>query len=181
MAIKTFSAGSVLTASDTNTYLANAGLVYVTQVTVGSGVSSVTVSNCFSSTYENYLVVFSGISGSVSNAPMGIQLNNSTGNVYSSNSAYMVYGSAGFNGYASGTTSKANLFWSDTTSDMNVAVKVFSPYLAKYTTFNTEGANQTIVYTSGAKCADGVSSTGFTLSGDTLTGGTISVYGYRKA
>jgi hypothetical protein len=29
MAIKTFTTGEVLTASDTNTYLANAGLVFV--------------------------------------------------------------------------------------------------------------------------------------------------------
>ena len=34
MAIKTFTTGEVLTASDTNTYLANAGLVYITSTAV---------------------------------------------------------------------------------------------------------------------------------------------------
>jgi hypothetical protein len=40
MAIKTFTTGEVLTASDTNTYLANSGLVYVKSQTIGSGVTA---------------------------------------------------------------------------------------------------------------------------------------------
>jgi hypothetical protein len=58
MAIKTFTAGSVLTASDTNTYLANAGLDYITEVLVTAGGSpTVTINNCFSATYDNYRIV----------------------------------------------------------------------------------------------------------------------------
>lgn len=53
MAIKTFTTGEVLTASDTNTYLANAGLVYVAQTTF-SAASTVQFTNCFNSTYRNY-------------------------------------------------------------------------------------------------------------------------------
>ena len=60
MAIKTFTTGEVLTASDTNTYLANSGLVYVTQTSVGTG-TTLTVSNCFTSTFDNYRIVFSGL------------------------------------------------------------------------------------------------------------------------
>jgi len=56
MAIKTFTTGDVLTASDTNTYLANSGLVYITQTTF-SGVVSTTVQSCFSGTYTNYVIV----------------------------------------------------------------------------------------------------------------------------
>ena len=59
MAVKTFTS-STLTASDTNTYLANAGLVYVTSVTGGTGVTTITVSNCFSSTYDAYRIVLTG-------------------------------------------------------------------------------------------------------------------------
>ena len=36
MAIKTFTTGEVLTAADTNTYLANSGLVYVASGTVAA-------------------------------------------------------------------------------------------------------------------------------------------------
>ena len=60
MAIKTFTTGEVLTASDTNTYLTNSGLVYIKQQTVGSGVASVTVSDAFSSTYDSYLIIDTG-------------------------------------------------------------------------------------------------------------------------
>jgi len=56
MAIKTFATGEVLTASDTNTYLANSGLVYVTNFT-GTNTAVVNVDNCFTSTYDNYLLV----------------------------------------------------------------------------------------------------------------------------
>ena len=35
MAVKTFSTGEVLTASDTNTYLNNGGLVYITSTIFG--------------------------------------------------------------------------------------------------------------------------------------------------
>jgi hypothetical protein len=65
MAIKTFTTGEVLTAADTNTYLANSGLVYVASTTVGTGVSSVTVSSAFNSTYDNYKIIYSGGVGSV--------------------------------------------------------------------------------------------------------------------
>jgi len=60
MAIKTFTTGEVLTASDTNTYLANSGLVYIKQQTVGNAVASVTVSDAFSSTYDNYKITYTG-------------------------------------------------------------------------------------------------------------------------
>ena len=55
MAIKTFTTGELLTASDTNTYLANSGLVYIT----GGALSSTAVNfvGCFTSTYTDYRIV----------------------------------------------------------------------------------------------------------------------------
>jgi hypothetical protein len=55
MAIKTFTTGELLTASDTNTYLANSGLVYV-----AGGPLSLTATNfagCFTSEYRDYRIV----------------------------------------------------------------------------------------------------------------------------
>jgi hypothetical protein len=60
MAIKTFTTGELLSSSDTNTYLANSGLVYVTSATIGTAVSSVAVANAFSATYDNYKIVAHG-------------------------------------------------------------------------------------------------------------------------
>lgn len=57
MAIKTFTSGEVLTASDTNTYLNNGGLVYITQGALTSSTAALTFNNVFSSTYDNYKIV----------------------------------------------------------------------------------------------------------------------------
>jgi hypothetical protein len=56
MAIKTFTTGEVLTAADTNTFLTNAGLVYVTQATFTTS-TAVQVNNVFTSTYPHYRVI----------------------------------------------------------------------------------------------------------------------------
>jgi hypothetical protein len=56
MAIKTFTAGSVLTAADTNTYLTNSGLVYISEAQAVS-TSVLNILGCFSLTYENYRII----------------------------------------------------------------------------------------------------------------------------
>lgn len=55
MAVKTFTTGEVLTASDTNTYLANSGLVYITSATPNGAVTT-DITNCFSSSFAFYMV-----------------------------------------------------------------------------------------------------------------------------
>jgi hypothetical protein len=83
MAIKTFTTGEVLTASDTNTYLANAGLVYITSTAVSG--STVTVSNCFDSTYDWYKVVLF-VTGTVTGSDINIRMrttSDDSGAVYS--------------------------------------------------------------------------------------------------
>ena len=57
MAIKTFTSGEVLTASNTNTYLANSGLVYVGDGTLSLTTSATNVTGVFSSTYKQYRVL----------------------------------------------------------------------------------------------------------------------------
>lgn len=56
MPIKTFSSGEVLTAADTNTYLTNSGLVYISEAQAVS-TSVLNILGCFSLTYENYRIV----------------------------------------------------------------------------------------------------------------------------
>jgi hypothetical protein len=58
MAIKTFTTGEVLTAADTNTYLANSGLVYIANGTLSLTTSATSVTGVFSSIYKNYRVLF---------------------------------------------------------------------------------------------------------------------------
>lgn len=67
MAIKTFTAGSILTASDTNTFLANSGLVFVQGGTLSLTTSATNVTAVFSSTYKNYRVLLNITARSTSN------------------------------------------------------------------------------------------------------------------
>lgn len=60
MAVKTFTTGEVLTAADTNTYLNNGGLVYITQgsFTGVTAAAPLAITQVFNSTYDNYRVQF---------------------------------------------------------------------------------------------------------------------------
>lgn len=183
MAVKTFTTGEVLTASDTNTYLANAGLVYVTSTTVGSAVSSVTVSNVFSSTYDNYRIMYTG--GNATNTGgLRFQLGSSTTNYY--NTVNYTLWSGG--GPTAVTNNNSLGYWQyagaiDSNSNAFMNIDVFEPFVARSTRFfgawvQVDSGGNTV----GLHRAN-TSYSGFTITLDagTISGGTITVYGYRKA
>jgi hypothetical protein len=181
MAVKTFAVGEVLTASDTNTYLNNGGLVYITSTTVGSAVSSVTISNCFSSTYDNYRIVYAGGTQSAQQRFSMVLGASATG--YYEGLWYV-----NFSGAATGSASTNNgSAWSyiagGNTSATGFIIDLQNPYLAMYTQMNCVGALQTAqaTWTQGIH-AVATSYTGFTITpqSSTVTGGTVTVYGYRK-
>ena len=185
MAIKTFTTGEVLTAADTNTYLANSGLVYITSATVGSGSNTVSVTNCFSSTYDNYKVIWTG---GVSAGGEALQLNLLPTSVTGWNTSYSQY--VAYNTYVGGTVglyTNAGTKWGfvgeiTTGNYTNINFEVYAPNLAQYT-----GLANNYIGQGGAGAGVGVHQiqsafTGFTISGATnFSGGTIRVYGYRKA
>jgi hypothetical protein len=103
MAIKTFTTGEVLTASDTNTYLANSGLVYVGQTTTGSAVTTITLDNIFTSTYNAYKIVMAG-GTSTAVTVCTMQLLNSSGSVV--NTEY--YETFVYSAYSGSTVLAAN-------------------------------------------------------------------------
>jgi hypothetical protein len=181
MAIKTFTTGEVLTASDTNTYLANSGLVYISSTTVGTAVSSVTVSSVFSSTYDSYRVLYTGGVKSTDGA-IGMTLSGVTTGYYES----FVYGN-----YAGTTVTNygvsAGASWTDVGGGYSGAALVdmtlYGPNLSLATNgfgvvrYSTYWGTATMLNTNTTQ------STGFTIScgAGTMTGGTIAVYGFRKA
>jgi hypothetical protein len=65
MAVKTFTS-TTLSSSDVNTYLANAGLDYITTGTV-NGTNRLNISSCFSSAYAAYRVTVSNLIHSTAN------------------------------------------------------------------------------------------------------------------
>ena len=182
MAIKTFTTGEVLTAADTNTYLANSGLVYVKSQTVGTGVTSVVVTNAFSSDYENYLVTYSGATnflGEVLRIQLGATTTGYYGNMMYANYASGAPASVGDSNTANWThcSGGVNYF-------TNLQVTIMQPFASATTSISSpyqDGSN------AGQKTGwlnNSTSYTGFTLivgNPYTITGGTITVYGYRKA
>lgn len=180
MAVKTFGT-EVLTSADTNTYLANSGLVYVTSATVGTGASTVAVSNCFSSTYDSYKIVYQG---GVANTTCHIVLY-----IGAANTAY--YGGLIYNTAAVATplgasdnNSSSFTYAAGGNSQLALAnIDCHNPFLAKYTLVNCWNMSFNNFGTYNGYLGNTTSYTGFTLvpSGATLTGGTVTVYGYRKA
>jgi hypothetical protein len=162
-----------------------AGLVLVKTQTIGSAVSSVSVSSAFSTTYDNYLIKVSGGVASIANEFI-LQLNGITTNVYYSGLLYGSY--SGSSPLWAGNNGASSFQWcgSNSTSTLDSHIELDSPFLAKGKTYRA-GIAQHIAGSSGGRsqgfCDSTASATGFTLAVNTgtITGGTVYVYGYRKA
>jgi hypothetical protein len=178
MAVKTFTTGEVLTAADTNTYLANAGLVHVKGQTVGTAVSTVTVTNAFSSTYDAYRIVYSGGSSSALQA-VALQMGTTNTNYY-----FVLY----YNTYGAAPTTLVNAVggsasWAYVGEMGNgnvICVDVYNPYATEYTKYTGQYVGS-VTGTTGGELRNTTSYTDFNLTvAGTITGGQINVYGYRK-
>jgi hypothetical protein len=179
MSVKTFTT-ETLTSADTNTYLANSGLVYVTSATVGTTVSSVTVSGAFSNTYDNYKITYAGGVGSNAVAISMILGASVTG--YYQGLQYVTYSTGNVSSTSNNNAASWGYIGEASPSMCAVDADVFSPFLAKFSTM-FGGYSGTVGGSLAGYHGVATSYTGFTLStaGNTMTGGTITVYGYRKA
>ena len=183
MAIKTFTTGEVLTAANTNEYLANSGLVFVKSQTIGAGVASVDITDAFSATYDNYLVTVTAVDASAVGPTARLTFGGVAGSAY--------YGSMyydRFTGLDTGTlrASAAAFMPSGIYGDSDEGtqtITIFNPFASKRTAFTSNyygggysGWASGMLYTT-------ASYTYFTLtmSTGTMTGGIVTVYGYRKA
>jgi len=182
MAVKTFTDNTSLPASDINSFLANSGLVYVKQQTIGSAVTSVLVSDAFSATYDNYKVIISG-GTSTTQDRMFMRMGTNT-------TAY--YGM-----YIYGAVSLASVFGANTNNgtdatyiggcDINclhLNVELTNPFLAKTTGMHgcmSIWSNNRGTGTYDHEVASSFTSFTIGAGSGTMTGGTIYVYGYRKA
>lgn len=181
MAVKTFTTGNVLTASDTNTYLANSGLVYITSATIGSGVSNATVSGAFSSTYDDYLITIEGGVGS-SNVEINCRLGSATTN-YKWSILYSTYLASSALAIANNASSYFQYVGRSTTSTLTATFQLRQPNLAKPTYCSCNYVAEDAAGVFNGILNDTTQYTAFTVAPTigTLTGGTITVYGYRKA
>jgi hypothetical protein len=161
------------------------GLTLVKTQTIGNAVGSVTVSDAFSATYDNYKI---SISGGVASATSILKttLGASAASYSGSTIYYSATGSSTSPGTPGGLSSTTDgYYWSGsgTTNSLIYNVEVQNPFLAKYTFFQgswydiSQGA-----FSFGAHSV-ATSYTAFTLTPNTgtLTGGTIRVYGYANS
>lgn len=190
MAVKTFTTGEVLTSSDTNTYLANAGLVYVTSVNVGSSaVSTLQMANIFSSTYDAYRLILTG--GTANSAlAFGVQLGTgSAGSMTLSTTGYywnLIYQSYTGGGIGLLSASNGSSFpYSGTasTNHQQFEFEITAPYLAKYTSIRAlfDSTTESGQHTGLHQVASSYTGISISVSPNTITNGTCTVYGYRKA
>jgi hypothetical protein len=180
MTYPVFASGDVLQAADMNAV----GLWLVKSQTIGSAVSTVTVSDAFSTNYDNYKIIVSGGVGST------------TGNLRLTFGATTSgYGDASMgNTLASGTFAGGNneyntasyiVAGSFTSNVISADIEVQNPFTAKNTIIyarHLEAVAGGNVKHIGGVLANTTSYTAFTFttSTGTITGGTIKVYGYRN-
>lgn len=183
MAVKTFTTGEVLTAADTNTYLNNGGLVYISGTTIGTTVSSVVVSNCFSSTYDNYRIVID-INSQSADGYARIQYNNDTTANYYDSEMEMGYAATTVTGVNAQAQTVARIGrYVSALAEAHISLDVFTPYASKRTWAHGQSSAPGYFWTTSHQSATTNSNTGFTLSPSTgtWTGGIVRVYGYRQA
>lgn len=160
------------------------GLTLIKTQTIGTTVSSVTVSDAFSTTYENYKITISGGVGST-DASIGLQMGATTSGYYASLSA-VTYSSAAALTRSDNNAAKWTRAGGVNTGAISMNLDIFNPFTAHNTLMF---GNKVDTGTGGASGAmngflnNTTSYTAFTISPDagTLTGGTIRVYGYANS
>jgi hypothetical protein len=171
-------------AIDATVFGLGTGLKLIKTQAIGTAVSSVTVTNAFSTTYENYKILISMGVGSAGDASLSLQLGSNTAGYYMA-AAYVKYSTSAVTGAA--TNNGSNWFRACHLSTGGVVgnIDIMSPFLTKFTSF----ASDNIQFLTGGEYAkqggwhnSATSFTDFTLTPNTgtITGGTIYVYGYEK-
>jgi hypothetical protein len=159
----------------------NSALVLIKTQTIGTTVSSVTVSDVFSSTYDAYKILITG-GASSAQFSMNFKLGSSTTGYYQGIAA-VNYSTATVGGRANSNDSSWTRAGTGNSNGLQLIMDITNPFLAKYTYFSSAVAyNDESGQTNGFH---GVASsfTDFTItpSTGTLTGGTIRVYGYTNS
>jgi hypothetical protein len=191
MAVKSnFTDGTALPASDINTYLTNSGLVYITEANP-SAVSSVSINNCFSATFNAYRIVwiptaYSSTTGCETNMRLRVGgTDNSSSNYIRARWYYGAGGASGTDGGAS-----TNTLWplaDSNTPFQPMSLDLYSPFQSVRTSVGSKAVSLQLGTTLFGIESVGVTTVttsydGFTWfpANGTFTG-KLLVYGYRQA
>jgi len=162
------------------------GLTFIKSQTIGSSVSSITVNDAFSTTYDNYLITIIGGSASANNADINIKFGAATTG-YKFTGIYMLTTASTVNSFASNSTGSIACGGASA-NGMASNVYVMSPFLSARTAVISQTApthSDMFRQEYAGFLDDATSYTSFIIAiaggGQTLTGGTIRVYGYQKS
>jgi hypothetical protein len=156
------------------------GMDLIKTQTIGSAVSSVTVSDVFSNTYDAYKITIAGGAGSSANTGIRMTMGSTATGYYFGIPLAIYSGGA----YASLLGSNATSWevGSVNVASLNLNMELIDPFATKTTKMFTKVAKDTSGGSGSGFLDNTISYTAFTLtpSAGTLTGGIISVYGYAK-
>ena len=152
-------------------------------VTVGSTVSVVTVTDAFSSSYDNYRIVMYG-----SQSSSGTDLRFALGNSATGSAYYGSYYYDAYTGGGTGTARQSNATFAyiggiaSTNNEQSLSFDIFRPQLAQRTSLHGQAYGNGYSFWFSFTNASTTQFTSFSISntGGTITGGTIRVYGYRN-
>jgi hypothetical protein len=165
-------------------WVAPSGLEFIKSQTVGTAVGSVPVTDAFSATYDQYKIVLSGGTSS-GNLSLNLKLGAAT-NGHNTQIFFSQWISTSGSPTLNGGTNAANFTFAGSTraTGLQMSLDILNPFAAMPTHVWGPGDSNasTACLFNGLHTAN-TSFTGFTISAvsGTMTGGTISVYGYRKA
>jgi|LakMenEpi03Aug12_release.lakeMendotaPanAssembly.Ray.scaffolds.fasta_scaffold582083_1 hypothetical protein len=186
MAIKTFTTGEVLTASDTNTFLANSGLVYVGSVTATN--TTIALDNVFTTTFDSYKVVITTTNCNLTGTTL-FRFRASGSPIATANYFYggtVYFYNAAPSQWAAGSATHFPIIISSGAVECTSVIDLSFPRSATRKTFIAQATHNFSNYAGStthgfvdvsASTYDGLQITQD--SGSTITG-TITVYGYRK-
>ena len=172
-----FTSGAVLTAAQMN----SVGMWLVSKTTIGNAVATVTTGTVFSSDYDNYRVIIRGVKTSAATELLmnfGATTTGYYGSMYYDNYTAVFIGTLRRN-------NGANMYvgFAETTlGEQVISLDIANPFLASSTSINGGYYGNQYSGWFGGTQATSTSFTTLTVrpTAGTMTGGTITVYGYRS-
>jgi hypothetical protein len=162
------------------------GLTLIAAQAIGTAVSSVTVSNCFSATYDSYQVFINDSSASTTDyisLRLGVSGTPSTAS-YDSGFVQTAYSGSSVSGAGSPNANRVEYAGRCTAFFVELDCKIIDPFTIKHTRFHSQYTNGDV----GAMHHVGLhrQTTSYNdliviSNGATMTGGTIRVYGYQNS
>lgn len=158
------------------------GLRLVKTQVIGAGVSSVTITNAFSTTYKSYRIQLRNCDASNGDQGLKFKFNNVSGTNYYGGIIYTSYAGVIGTSVANGVNSGFDITLTSSNDNTSFDIDVFNPFETTPTTIHGTGGagNGFNAFSAFGEDRFAGSQTGFVLTPatGTITGGTITVYGY---